>query len=108
MDGTDPKFGDWRDDLARDGYAVIKGAIPQDKALQYADKMFSWLEGLYVIVVLLPKHDTDSSTVTLALTVTILAPLTRTSFLPSTRRACAYIMVSHTRTSPGASEASQA
>ena len=55
MDGTDPKFGDWRDDLARDGYAVIKGAIPQDQALQYADKMFSWLEGLYAIVILLPR-----------------------------------------------------
>ncbi|EUC43021.1 hypothetical protein COCMIDRAFT_102016 [Bipolaris oryzae ATCC 44560] len=45
MDGTDAKFGDWRDDLARDGYAVIKGAIPQEKALKYADRMFSWLEG---------------------------------------------------------------
>ncbi|TPX08024.1 uncharacterized protein E0L32_010224 [Thyridium curvatum] len=39
MDGTDPKFGDWRDDLLRDGYAVIKGAIPEDRALQYADKI---------------------------------------------------------------------
>ena len=46
VDGTDTKFGDWRDDLARDGYAVIKGAIPRERADQYADKMFSWLEGL--------------------------------------------------------------
>lgn len=46
VDGTDSKFGDWRDDLARDGYAVIKGAIPRERAEQYADKMFSWLEGL--------------------------------------------------------------
>jgi hypothetical protein len=52
MDGTDPKFGDWRDDLARDGYAVVKGAIPEAKALDYADRMYSWLEGLYVLPLL--------------------------------------------------------
>lgn len=46
IDGTDPKYGDWRDDLARDGYAVIKGAVPKEQALKYADKMYSWLEGL--------------------------------------------------------------
>jgi hypothetical protein len=46
IDGTDPKFGDFRDDLARDGYAVVKGAIPCDRALKYADDMYSWLEGL--------------------------------------------------------------
>ncbi|CRG92017.1 hypothetical protein PISL3812_09071 [Talaromyces islandicus] len=45
LDGTDHEFGDFRDNLARDGYAVIKGAIPQDRALHYADEMFSWLEG---------------------------------------------------------------
>ncbi|KAF1955748.1 hypothetical protein CC80DRAFT_535814 [Byssothecium circinans] len=44
-DGTDMSYGNWRDDLARDGYAVIKGAIPQERALGYADKMYSWLEG---------------------------------------------------------------
>lgn len=36
----------WRDDLARDGYAVLKGAIPRERADKYADAMFSWLEGL--------------------------------------------------------------
>ena len=46
LDGTDPKFCDWRDDLARDGYAIVKGAISRKKALQYADRMCSWLEGL--------------------------------------------------------------
>ena len=46
VDGTDAVYGDWRDDLARDGYAVIKGAIPQERALGYADQMYSWLEGL--------------------------------------------------------------
>ena len=46
VDGTDAKFGDWRDDLARDGYAVIKGAIPRERADKYANQMYSWLEGL--------------------------------------------------------------
>lgn len=46
VDGTDTNFGDWRDDLARDGYAVVKSAIPRERADNYADKMFSWLEGL--------------------------------------------------------------
>jgi hypothetical protein len=46
INGTDAAYGDWRDDLARDGYAVIKGAIPRERADKYADKMYSWLEGL--------------------------------------------------------------
>lgn len=46
VDGKDAKYGDWRDDLSRDGYAVIKGAIPRERAENYADKMYSWLEGL--------------------------------------------------------------
>lgn len=49
VDGTDPTFGDWRDDLVRDGFAVIKGAIPRERADQYADQMYSWLEGLYAL-----------------------------------------------------------
>ncbi|KAK7964038.1 hypothetical protein PG988_011012 [Apiospora saccharicola] len=44
FDGTDPTYGDWRDDLVRDGYAVIKGAVPRDRAEGYADKMFALLE----------------------------------------------------------------
>jgi hypothetical protein len=28
INGTDAKYGDWRDDLARDRYAVVKGAEP--------------------------------------------------------------------------------
>ena len=46
VDGTDPKFGDFRDDLVRDGYAVVKGAVPRERALQYADKMYSLIESL--------------------------------------------------------------
>ncbi|RSH89677.1 hypothetical protein EHS25_002228 [Saitozyma podzolica] len=37
-------FGDFRDDLARDGVAVIKGAIPRDRAVGYRDAAFKWLE----------------------------------------------------------------
>ncbi|KAN0122959.1 hypothetical protein V8E51_001285 [Hyaloscypha variabilis] len=37
-------YGDFRDDLARDGYAVVKGAIPKDRADSYASTMFSYLE----------------------------------------------------------------
>jgi hypothetical protein len=47
-DGAKPTYGDFRDDLIRDGYAVIKGAIPRERADKYADAMYSWLEGLYV------------------------------------------------------------
>jgi hypothetical protein len=46
VDGTDRHFGDFRDDLTRDGFAIVKGAIPREKALKYADEMYSWLEGL--------------------------------------------------------------
>jgi len=35
----------WYQDLVRDGYCVVKGAIPQERALQYANEMFDWLEG---------------------------------------------------------------
>ncbi|KAI9925828.1 hypothetical protein MW887_005634 [Aspergillus wentii] len=45
LDGTDNTFGDFRDDLARDGFAVVKGAIPRERALKYAGDMHSWLEG---------------------------------------------------------------
>ena len=35
-------FGDWRDDLLRDGYVVVKGAVPRERADKYADDMMSW------------------------------------------------------------------
>lgn len=44
--GQESPFDDWRDDLVRDGYAVVKGAIPADRAAGYVDEMHSWLEGL--------------------------------------------------------------
>lgn len=39
-------YGDFRDDLVRNGFAVVKGAIPRERADAYADQMFSWLENL--------------------------------------------------------------
>jgi hypothetical protein len=48
IDGSETQYGDWRDDLARDGYVVVKGAIPREKADDYADRMYTWLEGLWV------------------------------------------------------------
>lgn len=45
-DETAANFGDWRDDLIRDGYAIVKGAIPRERADKYAGSMYSWLEGL--------------------------------------------------------------
>jgi len=45
-DGATPNYGDWRDDLIRDGYAIVKGAIPRERADGYANAMYDWLEGL--------------------------------------------------------------
>ena len=39
-------YGDFRDDLARDGFAIVKGAVPRQRADGYADKFYSYLEGL--------------------------------------------------------------
>jgi hypothetical protein len=61
VDGTDIRYGDWRDDLARDGYAVVKGAIPRERADKYADQMYSWLEGLYVFLSRPDLHTVNQS-----------------------------------------------
>ncbi|KAJ9127729.1 hypothetical protein QFC24_000012 [Naganishia onofrii] len=44
LDGSDGSFGDWQDDLIKNGYAVIKGAIPKERAAKYVDEMHEWLE----------------------------------------------------------------
>ncbi|KAI5477303.1 phytanoyl-CoA dioxygenase family protein [Pseudohyphozyma bogoriensis] len=38
-------YGDFRDDLVRDGYAVVKGVVSPERAGMYVDEMQSWLEG---------------------------------------------------------------
>lgn len=43
---TTDKFGDFRDDLARDGYAVVKGAVPRELALATVEKIYQYLEDL--------------------------------------------------------------
>lgn len=40
----DQHFGDWRDDLARDGFVILKGAIPRERALAYRQSFFDWIE----------------------------------------------------------------
>lgn len=35
---------DWRADLAKNGYAVVKGAIPHARAVSYQQKAFEWLK----------------------------------------------------------------
>ena len=44
--GTEFKYGDFRDYLVRDGFAVVKGAIPRERADAYADQMYTWMEEL--------------------------------------------------------------
>ncbi|KAI6084254.1 hypothetical protein F4821DRAFT_262052 [Hypoxylon rubiginosum] len=36
-------YGDWRDELAASGYAVIREAIPRERAVQYQRKALDWL-----------------------------------------------------------------
>lgn len=46
LDGFDGYFGDWQDDLIRDGFAIIRGAIPRERADQYASEFHEWIESL--------------------------------------------------------------
>lgn len=43
-DRNDTQSYDWRTDLVNNGYAVIKGAIPKDRALGYQQKAKEWLK----------------------------------------------------------------
>ncbi|CDK26256.1 unnamed protein product [Kuraishia capsulata CBS 1993] len=38
------KHNDWRDDFTRDGYVVIKGVIPTERALGYRKRMLDYLK----------------------------------------------------------------
>lgn len=42
----DVNYGDFRDDLLRDGYVVVKGAIPRERVDKYGEEMMSYLENL--------------------------------------------------------------
>ncbi|KAJ5676158.1 hypothetical protein N7462_009055 [Penicillium macrosclerotiorum] len=37
-------FGDWRDELLSNGYVVLKGVIPLERAQYYQQKALSWLQ----------------------------------------------------------------
>lgn len=37
-------YGDFRDDLVRDGYAVVKGVLPRERAEHYVGEFHQWLE----------------------------------------------------------------
>ncbi|RAH84248.1 hypothetical protein BO86DRAFT_307100 [Aspergillus japonicus CBS 114.51] len=37
-------YGDWRDDFYRQGYVVLKGVIPREKAAYYRQKELDWLQ----------------------------------------------------------------
>ncbi|KAL2838646.1 hypothetical protein BJY01DRAFT_237414 [Aspergillus pseudoustus] len=41
---TKASYGDWRDDLHANGYVVIKQAIPRERAIQYQQRAFDWLQ----------------------------------------------------------------
>lgn len=38
------KYGDFRDQLFKDGYAVVKDTIPEDRCKNYIESMTQWLE----------------------------------------------------------------
>ncbi|KAL2785527.1 hypothetical protein BJX66DRAFT_343035 [Aspergillus keveii] len=44
LDGSPTNYGDFRDALNRDGYAVVKGAIPIERAKNYANEFYTYLE----------------------------------------------------------------
>jgi len=42
------KYGDFRDDFFRDGFVVIKGAVPKDRASVYQNEALNWLESFNI------------------------------------------------------------
>lgn len=36
----------WQQDLIENGFAVVKGAVPRERADGYANEMYQWLEDL--------------------------------------------------------------
>ncbi|KIW88822.1 uncharacterized protein Z519_10306 [Cladophialophora bantiana CBS 173.52] len=44
LDGRPTNYGDFRDELNENGYVVIEGAIPRERADKYADEFLSYME----------------------------------------------------------------
>ncbi|KAK9425637.1 putative Phytanoyl-CoA dioxygenase [Seiridium unicorne] len=44
FNNTNRVFGDFRDNIVRDGYVVVKGAVPRERAEKYAEEMYNYLE----------------------------------------------------------------
>lgn len=42
----DQHFGDWRDDLARDGFVILRGTVPPKRAEAYRQRAFDWIENV--------------------------------------------------------------
>jgi hypothetical protein len=38
------KYSDWRADLLENGYAVVRQAIPKERAVRYQEKAYEWLK----------------------------------------------------------------
>lgn len=41
---TTQKYGDFRDQLFEDGFAVVKGVVPGERCAEYVEQMTRWLE----------------------------------------------------------------
>jgi len=41
---VDEKYGDWREQLFQNGYAIVRGAVSPKNAAGYVEEMTKWLE----------------------------------------------------------------
>jgi hypothetical protein len=48
LDMSTPRYGDFRDEFFRDGFVVIKGAVPKDRAAYYQNEALKWLESFNI------------------------------------------------------------
>lgn len=83
----------WHKDLVENGFAIVKGAIPRERADRYAEEMYEWLESLYACWhLMLRDRSTNAQKVTWVLTGRTLRQSTRTTCPPSPRRECVSTM----------------
>ena len=59
LDGSPTAYGDFRDELNENGFVVVKGAIPRDRADGYANEFFSYLENLCVLLTASHRFEVD-------------------------------------------------